>query len=132
MGPEPRRQASDAAPLGSDHKDFRYSMRFPFLFSAQTQFESDQTQFEVPVVVVDDLVERREPAVMVEAALVILSMLQGFFFHPTAVAAHRSEAVRLAERAVDLDHRGPAAYCALARAHMMHGDHSAAAPTIRP
>jgi len=64
--------------------------------------------------------------------LCALAEFQGFFFHPTAVAAHRSEAVRLAERAVDLDHQGPAAYCALARAHMMHGDHSAAAPTIRP
>ena len=60
-------------------------------------------------------------------ALAEAHYFQGFFFQPTDVVTHHSEAMRLAERAVDLDHQDPAAYCALARAHMMNGDHSAAA-----
>jgi hypothetical protein len=49
--------------LGKRSRGFQILDKLSFLFSAQTQLE-------VPVIVVDDLVERREPAVMVEAALV--------------------------------------------------------------
>ena len=59
-------------------------------------------------------------------ALSEVHYFQTFFGQSSEVAFHRMEAKRLADRAVNLDNQDPGAYCALARANMMSGDHGTA------
>jgi predicted Zn-dependent protease len=67
------------------------------------------------------------PAIIGSAEANYLEVAFGYIDDPVP---HQQEALRLAQRAIELDDQDPAARCTMARALLLHNEHEAAIPHI--